>query len=559
MSTKTNFKRVALVAVAALGLGVLTSVAPANAAMESADLLVSSSSLGVCASDSSTGTLTTVAMSKSGSLIITFPASAANDTIKSTGVLSMTAFTSDAAGNSGAISVDQKKFTIAGTTSGSVTFTPSGVGAATIYTQTGGAGANVQTVSVTVLDSCAGSAVPSAATSFVQVIDTATQIQLASQIGGTTTTALTSKGTGMIYATLTLDTSVDQATSFNNGATAYIHALARDAYTLPLAGTAYYYGIACTGDVVVNGGTTNGGFIAGEASKYIPEFSVAQGTLNTGLTTTCSITVNNVVIGTKSITFRGDLAKITSTLYAGGTSGVAANGTGAGIIQYTYLDAAGNRLATTGTGLGSPSLTATGSALINAIADVSGYTTTSTTTGRVSYNCVGADKSGTVSVVLKRTNAAGATISAPAVAATCSGALDTYTASLDKATYNTGDIATLTIKGLDANGVIVNDFVEAGTGAAITISGMTAVTAPSTTDTFSGGVRKYTYKVDNEAGNYVASVYLPSAGTQTEAATVKVTVGSQGVTNADVLKAIVSLIASINKQIAALQKALLKR
>jgi len=32
MSTKTNFKRVALVAVAALGLGVLTSVAPANAA-----------------------------------------------------------------------------------------------------------------------------------------------------------------------------------------------------------------------------------------------------------------------------------------------------------------------------------------------------------------------------------------------------------------------------------------------------------------------------------------------------------------------------------------------
>ena len=34
---------------------------------------------------------------------------------------------------------------------------------------------------------------------------------------------------------------------------------------------------------------------------------------------------------------------------------------------------------------------------------------------------------------------------------------------------------------------------------------------------------------------------------------------STAVTNADVLKAIVSLIASINKQIAALQKALLKK
>ena len=32
MSTKTTFKRVALVAVAALGFGVLTSVSPANAA-----------------------------------------------------------------------------------------------------------------------------------------------------------------------------------------------------------------------------------------------------------------------------------------------------------------------------------------------------------------------------------------------------------------------------------------------------------------------------------------------------------------------------------------------
>ncbi len=32
MSTKTTFKRIALVAVAALGFGVLTSVAPASAA-----------------------------------------------------------------------------------------------------------------------------------------------------------------------------------------------------------------------------------------------------------------------------------------------------------------------------------------------------------------------------------------------------------------------------------------------------------------------------------------------------------------------------------------------
>jgi hypothetical protein len=53
MSTKTNFKRVALVAVASLGLGVLTSVAPANAAGTAVDRAafqyLNGSSFGVCA------------------------------------------------------------------------------------------------------------------------------------------------------------------------------------------------------------------------------------------------------------------------------------------------------------------------------------------------------------------------------------------------------------------------------------------------------------------------------------------------------------------------------
>jgi hypothetical protein len=354
-----------------------------------------------------------------------------------------------------------------------------------------------------------------------------------------------------------IDSSVDYATSFANAGTAYVTVTARDAYKLPLAGTDYYYGIACTGDVVVNGGSTNGGFIAGVAGNYSAQFSVAQGTANAGVNTTCTVTVNNVVLATKALVIKGDLAKIEASLRTIGASGTAAGDATAGTISYKYFDSAGNRLATTGTGLGTPSLTATGSALINAISSVTA--TTTTTTGRLSYNCVDSTKSGSVSLVIKRVNAAGATISAPAFTASCGGILDTYSASLDKAAYNTGDIATLTVKGLDINGKPVNDAETAGAGAAITISGMTAVTTPATTDLFYGGELVYTYKVDNTAGNYVASVYLPNAYTQTSASTVKVTVGSQGVTNADVLKAIVSLIASINKQIAALQKALLKK
>ena len=554
MSTKTNFKRVALVAVAALGLGVLTSVAPASATVDSNTLTVDSGSVGVCASDSATG-LTTVAMSKSGSLVLansTDPAS--TDTVKTSGVLNVTAI---AAGLNTSISVDQKKVAFTGTTAGTITFTPSGVGAATIYTQALGTGVSLQTINVTVLDSCAGAAVVSAANSFVQATTESGKVQTSAQLGTVTHTGSLSFSSRMATS-LALDNSVDYKTSFGNGIKAYVHVLARDAYKLPLAGTTYQYGIACTGDVVVNDGSTNGGFIAGIASNYTAEFTVEQGTLNSGVSTTCTVSVNNVVVATKALTFKGDLAKIEALTYSIGASGTAAGDATAGLIRYRYFDAAGNRLATTDTGLGDPALTATGSALVNAIS--SDTATTATASGYVSYNCVDATKSGDVSVVLKRANAAGATISANAVTASCGGALYSYTASLDKAVYNTGDIATLTIKGLDINGKIVNDAVTAGAKSAITVSGMTPVTTPSTTDAFVSGELVYTYKVDNTAGNYVASVYLYEAGSAQSAVTVKTTVTAQGgIGLADVLKAIVSLIASINKQIAALQKALLKK
>ena len=60
MSTKTTFKRIALVAVAALGLGVLTSVAPASAAIESDSL-----TLGATTSTAVIGETATVAVSLS--------------------------------------------------------------------------------------------------------------------------------------------------------------------------------------------------------------------------------------------------------------------------------------------------------------------------------------------------------------------------------------------------------------------------------------------------------------------------------------------------------------
>jgi len=556
MSKKTIKQRIAVVAASALTAGALSvvSMPVANAAIGA--LTVNASALGVCASDSAAG-LTTIAMQKSGSLIISVAASDADDTVKVTGSLNITGF----ATMGGTISTDQKKFTISNDTAGTVTFTPSGSGTATIYSQDEGTGANSQTVNVTILDSCAGVNTPTA-NSFVQVVDAADVIQRAADSGTTNTTAITEDGSTRMYdqadtPALPMNTNVDLKSTFANGATAHVNIMGRDAYKNILIGTDYSFGLSCTGSITVNERDSNSGFITGTASRYIAQFTVAQNTANAPVTTTCTASVNNITVGTKTIVFTGDLAKIESVMDTVGAQNTAANATGAGAIKVKLFDSAGNRLAYDQTGIGTIALTDTNSALVNAISI--GTNTTASVTGVVNYNCVGAGKSGAVPVVLKATNAAGATISANSVTANCGGALETFTASLDKAVYNTGEVATLTISGLDANGKMVNDTV-AMAGAAISIGGMTAVVAPSTADTFSGGVKKYTYKVDTTTGNYVASVSVTSGSAQA-AVTIPVTIKSStvGTTNEDVLKSIVALIASINKQIQALQKLILKR
>jgi hypothetical protein len=121
----------------------------------------------------------------------------------------------------------------------------------------------------------------------------------------------------------------------------------------------------------------------------------------------------------------------------------------------------------------------------------------------------------------------------------------------------------MVITGLDSGGRPVADSAVLGTAAskfAIGGSGITFLSAPLHTDTSDGG--KWTYKFYTTAteGDYVAGVTLSEATVvTTETAAFKVKGSSATVSNADVLKSIVSLIASINKQIQALQKLILAR
>ena len=143
----------------------------------------------------------------------------------------------------------------------------------------------------------------------------------------------------------------------------------------------------------------------------------------------------------------------------------------------------------------------------------------------------------------------------------CGGALDTWTIALDKASYQPGEIATLTVTGKDAKGNLVNTNDTLGT-LEYSFGGMTAVTAPTSADKFSSaaGVKRYTFSVGTSEGSFVGTFKIAGA-TDTSAKTVQYAVksSSTAVSNADVLKSIVALIASINKQIQALQKLILKR
>ena len=104
----------------------------------------------------------------------------------------------------------------------------------------------------------------------------------------------------------------------------------------------------------------------------------------------------------------------------------------------------------------------------------------------------------------------------------------------------------------------------AGTEVSIAGSNMTAVVAPTNADTFTSGVKTYKYIVGSTEGSYNMVVDLDehtSSATGQSAVTLAYSIkaSTATVSNADVLKSIVALIASINKQIQALQKLILKR
>ena len=571
MSTKTNFKRVALVAVAALGLGVLTSVAPANAATgdmtigangPSADVTAATcTSFGMISGTGAVAATATPVMYDSGTMAILLDNAAAKNVMTISGG-TFTAFNTVAGGTDPVLT----GLTIIGVDAADGDFC--------VLAKPNAAGTPMVIKSYTA---------PTAKTSSSggTLVDTiTTTVSLAANVGvfsaSKSNIAITAAG-GAPAAT-NIDTA--GANTVENGTCVYLYYDLKDANSTQLSTSTSIIGKVTSGFTVGIGATGTIGVVTGSYGGAATYLKACQSSSNKASTGTLTLTVAGVDVATRTITIVGQLASITVSADAiakrnddGTTDAVYGDfttrnaGTWYPSHSYTAKDAAGNAVPVT-VSIDTTTLDAqvyavgdNGSAdPRNADADLR--------TGGLTFAC--ADTSGAnAKVKVKATAADGITsISSNEFTVTCAGNAVNYTASTDKAVYNTGDVMTVTVKGTDKSGKVANDYgiisttAKLGTIASGAIG--SAVSAPKDGDTFASGVATYKYVVGQTEGTYTMAVDFPVLNSVTynqSALTIPITVksSSTAVSNADVLKAIVSLIASINKQIAALQKALLKK
>ena len=620
MSNKTIFKRIALVAITALGAGVL-SIAPAsatdnaavggtnagaaagllNVATEAATLgdgvtdadPTNNRSLGLLANSTTLGqgSLTSTAtMSSSGEIVFytVTPAASTTDSIVvfevSGGTISE--YTGD---NAADVNVNQSNTLLVagkdddGTDDFAIGVTPnSGSTSVTVsmYTTALTAAQDTANSMATVRASIVSGAtskgtlaqrylVTVAATSASGVFSAGD-----SYIAGATSTTADDGGTTNVDATDSLTISSQTAPY------AYININLRDAYDVSLDGG--------KGALIITG--TNGAGIAykadGTAASSASDFNLTQvsntsaagkitvtkpaAAANKAFSTTISISWNGVVVGTKTVTFLGEVASMVVTPRRVGSLGA----TKTDAFRVTYADSAGNALI----GLGTATTTVVSSTTNQFVTGAAiGTQGTSTDAAKGSITCAAGSSAylggGSAQLQLQYVNtASGTTVKSNVFTASCQGDAYSYTAAWDKPVYTPGSIATLTLTFKDRDGDLANGYDTFAASNLVTITGgpsATAVAIPATTDKADSGsglvgIKTYQFTVGTTEGDFAAVVSVPDVNSRNSSQTnqtalFSVKSASTAVSNADVLKSIVALIASINKQIQALQALILKK
>ena len=300
---------------------------------------------------------------------------------------------------------------------------------------------------------------------------------------------------------------------------------------------------------------------AGQDATYgtIP-FNIIQSDADVPWNGTVTFSFDGTVIATKTAIITGEVAKVTASAPKIG----AVSGANLEFATVAYEDAKGNVVyPTSGTSAVSASLNAKVTGMTVGTYPLVG------TSGKISATC--ATSGAATGLQLQHLNSSGTTILSNKWDSGCSTAPYTVTGSWDKASYTPGSIATLTLSYKDIFGNPSNAYDSISVSSANTT--MTITGAPSAApvtaignDKPSGvtGAKTYQFVVGSTEGDFVA-VVVPTEIVENNSdqknlsLAYSVKAGTASVSNADVLKSIVALIASINKQIQALQKLILKR
>jgi hypothetical protein len=417
---------------------------------------------------------------------------------------------------------------------------------------------------------------------------------VAASAGGSYSAAYSACNTNTmtLTETATYPSGVDSTSRVADGGSWYIDFRLNDAYQQNLSSGNLV--ATATNGALVNIGTDAGSTpTAGTASTDV-EFTegdeqtvrVTQGTAGAPVTTTVTITYNGTTVCTKTVTIAGAATKLTIANVGTQDLGSASGATpaqwmyqqiglySAGLFTVLATDSAGNIVAT-------PSDYGTfsaDSATLTTVVQGITFPTLASTTGSSdltrftlgTWSC--GSTAGQANVKIKFTiTSTGTVLTSDAFTARCADNPYTYTASFDKASYVQGDIAKLTVKFVDSKGNPANSVTAIGNNT-MSLPWMTGVnvslgsTNPASTTAVTGadGSVTYTMTVGTTsgltAGTYTGVVDFASpAGGTSATPTYKLSTGGDTTTNADVLKSIVALIASINKQIQALQKLILRR
>jgi len=416
---------------------------------------------------------------------------------------------------------------------------------------------------------------------------------VAASAGGTytasrSTCSVQMTGTALAYSSST--PRLDTTDIFEDGQAVYLSLDLNDTYSANLLEGNFT--VTATGAAVVNMDTAAATLLAGTTATDIfvsngseDAVRIDQATAGTPVTTTVTVSYNGTTVCTKTVSIRGAVAKLTVANIATQALSAASTLNGeqwmyqkTGIYtpgQFTVVatDSAGNVVSTDST-LGSyAAASGTGTQIPSVTVNARSSTANASSPGAYNFGGFGcgADAGQSSVTIAFTTTATGAKVTSDPFVARCAGTASTYVASLDKASYLQGDVAKATVKFLDSKGNKANNMVAVGANSWVlpymtavdsTITATTGASATSVTD--ANGEVVYTFTVGTTtaavAGTYtgIVSFTAPALGVNSTP-TYKLSTGGDSTTNADVLKSIVALIASINKQIQALQKLILKR